>query len=271
MYLVTDMLINTTGASADVVDACKMARSQLQATTFLRDSRSIKFRGEDGVYTELGRYTKQTGRIVPSFAVIKHWKGVQKAAGKDVGLNDFWRALGVCTKCKGDKGEFEFSCADQDWVLAKDCSVCKGSGEFTEPKVTKMTLYVREDIYKDGGEGTRSVDLSLEEGSGAACMKCFMDIREAYNTDTSQFRVEENGRIVAIQVHGEMLWLDNVPPPEYFYPKWKQRDKDLDAAQKIKDDIDKQRKAFVAGIEAGKAVTAGGPPEICMAGAWNND
>lgn len=251
MYLVTDELQNTCGAYLNVIDACKAAREQLLESKFLKDARTISVSNgniDTTGYAELGAWQKRAGRVVPSFAVIKHWRTKQQEASLPHTIMDFWKLVGICPKCKGDKGEFEFSCADQGWVLAKECDVCKGVGKFVEPKVTKMKLIVRDTIYNDGGEGYRLADMDLEEGSGAVCLKCFRDIKDAYDPDRSQFRVEEDGRIIAIQVHGEMLWLDNVPPPEYFYPHYKKRQaENADArviAQRAKD-------AYVAGLEAG--------------------
>jgi hypothetical protein len=38
-----------------------------------------------------------------------------------------------------------------------------------------------------------------------------------FNTDsTRQYRVESNGLIVAIGLHNRLLWLDKVPPPQYW-------------------------------------------------------
>lgn len=254
MYLVTDELGNTTGAYTRVIDACLSARRNLVESKFLKDSRDIKISAgpeqdiTNAGYTLLGTFSKRAGRIIPSFKVIKHWRDQQTEAGTPCRLNDFWKAMDVCPKCHGDKGTFDFNIAEQDWVLVKDCPCCKGAGNYVEPKVTKMKLIVKDTVYNSDGVGSRLVDLDVEEGTGAACMKCYREIKEAYNPEISQFRIEEDGRIVAIQVHGEMLWLDNVPPPEYFYPHYKKRQDDNSEARKI---AQRAKEAYVAGLEAG--------------------
>jgi hypothetical protein len=281
-YIVTDALVNTTGAAADVIDVCKMARTQLLASTYMSDSRVIRYKPDGkNEYEELGRFMKRAGQITPSFAVIRHWKQAQAEAGKTMGLQDYWQAMDICPKCKGNKGKYDFSLADQDWVLIEDCDHCKGLGVYVRPRDTKMLLIVREDVHS--AEGKRSVDMTLEEGDAKTCMKCFRDIRGAYN-DGSQFRIEQDGKIIAIQVHGEMLLLANVPPPEYFTPKWKQKqptEKEINDAVHAKM-MELKIDAYERGLAAGNAAlstetaTAVPPnfviaPILTAAGAWNND
>lgn len=57
--------------------------------------------------------------------------------------------------------------------------------------------------------------------SKALVMKEYNSLK-ALNTG-GQFWIEHNCFIVAIQVWGEMLWLDKVPPPNYFRGKPKQQ------------------------------------------------
>jgi hypothetical protein len=251
MYIVTDELKNTTGAYIRCIDACASARRDLAASTFLKDSRSISLKDENGEYALLGAFQKRAGRIIPSFKVIKHWRDRQNAEGLPCSLNEFWRALDVCPKCHGDKGNFDFDCAAQDWVRVTDCATCKGEGKYVEPKVTKMKLIVKDTVYKSEGAGTRQCDLDLEEGTAERCMKCFRDIKDAYDPEQSQFRIEEDGRIVAIQVHGELLWLANVPPPEYFYPHYKRRQaENADARRLAQEAKDAYTQGLMDGIDA---------------------
>lgn len=262
LYHVTDTALVTTAAKPELIDAIKAARAQLQASVYTKDERAIRYELEEsGELKEIGRFTKAGGRIVHSFHVIKFWKNEQERLKRPCTLTDYYRAVDVCPKCRGDKGRHEFDLRAQDYIITETCPHCKGEGNFVVLKEKVMELVVRELIYASEG-GKKQTDIAVESGTGATCMKCFKDIKEMYTGD-AQFRIEENGKIVAIQVHGEMLWLDNVPPPAYFTPKYKLPKELRDG---IEAGIKQQETRFITQPTAASTATSPLPQTLCMAG-----
>jgi len=243
-YLVTDSLCVSTGSYDSITNAIKAAYSQLRGTTYLKDARTISKLGEDGIYAPIGTYQLISGHINWSIGVVRHWRERMKEAGEPHYLQAYYQTFDVCPKCKGNKGKMEYVSSSMGYIVTEQCGWCKGAGNYVAPPPNSYRLVVREMIYNDTGAGMKPVDMVLEAGTLGTCIKCFKDIKAAY-TDESQFRVENDcGKIVGIQAHGEILWLANVPPPNYW----------------------------------GKPAPPKPPapeqpePEICMAGGWaNND
>ena len=173
--------------------------------------------GDDGIYAPIGSYNLRAGAIGWSVPVVKHWKDFEKAAGRDHFLHTYYKMLDICPKCKGNKGEQTFVGPEVGYMITKACDTCRGLGCYVEPPRNVFNLIVREQIYSaEGSTQYRLVDMALDTGSLKNVLTCYKEIRSAYSAD-SQFRIEdEKGQIVGIQVHGEILWLRNVPPPKYF-------------------------------------------------------
>jgi hypothetical protein len=75
-------------------------------------------------------------------------------------------------------------------------------------------------------EGSTSpMEYVLEYASRAGVIAAHKDNRESGQYPNAQFYVaDENGLIVAVEAHDNLLWLERVPPPAYFTkPKTKQR------------------------------------------------
>lgn len=217
-YIITDSLCSQTGSADTPMDGIKLIYKQLRASGYIKDARSLSVLGDDGVYCPLGSYQLNSGHIQWSVGIVKHWRNFEKAAGRDCFLNIYYKELDICPKCKGNKGDLQYVGVDVGYMVTKACPACRGNGKYHEPTIQKFNLIVREQIYRDSGEGSRTVDMVLDSGSLTQCIKCFKEIRGSYN-DESQFRVEDStGKIFGIQVKGEILWLPNVPPPAYFVP-----------------------------------------------------
>jgi hypothetical protein len=58
-----------------------------------------------------------------SLAVIKEWRRQEALAGRPSGLEDFVRAHGLCTGCRGQG--LNFVADTNEWKI---CSICGGSG-----------------------------------------------------------------------------------------------------------------------------------------------
>jgi hypothetical protein len=242
-YIVTDSLCVQTGSAETPMEGIKLIYKQLRASTYIKDARTLSVLGEDGIYQPLGSYNLVSGCISWALGIVKHWRNTEKAAGRDCFLNLYYKELDICPKCKGNKGKLEYVSPAAGYMVTQACDFCKGQGAYCEPPTPpNFTLVVREQIYNGSGEGKRTVDMALENGTLTVCFKCYRDIRGAYKD--CQFRIEnESGQIVGIEVHGEILWLANVPPPKYF-------------------------------VKPAPKTPAPERPEICMAGTeggWVND
>lgn len=226
------------------MDGIKLMHKQLRESVYIKDSRSLSILGDDGIYAPIGTYNKVSGCISWSLSVVKHWRAVEKAADRDCFLNTYYKALDICPKCKGNKGKLQYVSPAAGFMVTEACDFCRGEGTYREPPRNKFNLIVREEIYRDSGEGKRVVDMVLDSGPLSQVLKCYKDIGSAYKG--CQFRLEtDRGEIVGIEVHDEILWLANVPPPKYF-------------------------------VKPAPQPPAPEQPEICMAGiehtgAWSND
>jgi hypothetical protein len=179
-YVITNSLCVLTGSADTPMGGIKLIYKQLRESPYAKDSRTLSVLGDGGVYTSLGTFELNNGRIQWSLEAVKHWREHEKQAGRDYSLDTYYKELDLCPKCKGNQGY---------------CNCIQ------------FKLVVREQI------GVKMVDLPVESGSLAECLKCFKEIRGAYN-GFAQFRIEaSNGKILGIQVKDEILWLPNVPAP----------------------------------------------------------
>jgi hypothetical protein len=71
----------------------------------------------------------KTGGIHPLVHEIRHWREQEYDAGRPSGLEDYFRAHGLCFACKSSGTDPNATGLDGDVRLYSDCEVCGGTGK----------------------------------------------------------------------------------------------------------------------------------------------
>jgi hypothetical protein len=93
---------------------------------------------------------------------------------------------------------------------------------------TRMPYYILKKRVNVGERFTTAHETIMASGKKETVIRVYGTY--AGQESNAQFYVECNGKIVAIEVHAALLWLDKVPPPEYFHGRPKRTSKPEDKA-----------------------------------------
>lgn len=98
----------------------------------------------------------------------------------------------------------------------------------TELQTKKVfRLYVAETCVQKQKDMVSTLCLDESLGNALGCMQTYRELSTSGMYQSAQWYIKEDGFIVAIAVHDAMLWLENVPPPEYFTPPSRKRLPDI--------------------------------------------
>ncbi len=197
----------TIAAFDDVLDVIRFTNKYITtAKTGDYITLHVLERDAEGELKKIATAGGQAGYPNLSFQLVKRWTDQQKAANKPHSLDDFYRTMGLCRACRG------WGRKSNSPKATLPCGDCDSTGKHKDTRI--MQLIVVEIVTN-----AKPSVLALETGSAAECMKCYTNMRKSgHYDDFAQFRIEEDGHVIAIEVHGSMLWLKNVPPPQYFVP-----------------------------------------------------
>jgi hypothetical protein len=88
-------------------------------------SEEMRHRGRPWSELARARYSAFHGRL----AEVKLWREREHDEGRPCGLEDFFRAHGLCFACKSTGTRLSPIGFDGDIPLFEECEVCGGSGE----------------------------------------------------------------------------------------------------------------------------------------------